>query len=96
MPKTLMFHFFSPVSAHIPTRPRQMRIPASFMPVPETTIDKDNRPILPQHDIGMTGQTGMVQPVPESSRKQIFSDYHFRLGILAADSSHTPMTLFFS
>gem|GEM_PF-2958283 len=56
----------------------------AFMPVPETTVDKDYRAILAQHNIGMTRKTRMVKPIAKASAEKIFPNQYFRFGTLSS------------
>ena len=54
----------------------------AFMPVPETTVDKDNRAILAQHNIWMTRKTRMVKPIAKASAEKILPNQYFRFSTL--------------
>ena len=54
----------------------------AFMPVPETTVDKDYRAILAQHNIRMTRKTRMVKPITKASAEKILPNQYFRFGTL--------------
>ena len=54
----------------------------AFMPMPETTVDKDYRAILAQHYIRMTRKTRMVKPIAKASAEKIFPNQYFRFGTL--------------
>ena len=54
----------------------------AFMPVPETTVDKDYRAILAQHNIGMTRKTRMVKPIAKAPDEKIFPNQYFRFSTL--------------
>lgn len=54
----------------------------AFMPVPETTVYKDYRAILAQHNIGMTRKTRMVKPIAKAPAEKILSHHYFRLRTL--------------
>ena len=54
----------------------------AFMPMPETTVDKDYRAILAQHNIGMTRKTRMVKPIAKAPAEKILSHHYFRLRTL--------------
>ena len=56
----------------------------AFMPVPETTVDKDYRAILAQHNIGMTRKTRMVKPIAKAPAEKIFPNQYFRFGTLSS------------
>lgn len=73
----------------------QTEIPAILMTMPETSVHKNNSPVFSQYNIGMTGQTGMVEPVAEATAEKEFPHQQFRLRILSAYCSHIAMALFF-
>lgn len=50
----------------------------AFMPMPETTVDKDYRAILAQHNIWMTRKTRMVKPIAKAPAEKIFPNQYFR------------------
>ena len=54
----------------------------AFMPVPETTVDKDYRAILAQYNIWMTRKTRMVKPIAKASAEKILPNQYFRFGTL--------------
>lgn len=66
------------------------------MSVPETAIYKDDRTILAHHDVWMSRQSRMVQPVPEPMSKEIPPNQYLRFGILAVYGCHTMAALFFA
>lgn len=53
-----------------------------FVPMPETTVDKDYRAILAQHNIGMTRKTRMVKPIAKATTEKILPNQYFRFGTL--------------
>ena len=61
--------------------------------VTETAIHKDTRPILPQHQVRMSWQALMVQPIPESPTPQPTPHNHLRLRVLRPNSCHVGMSL---
>ena len=61
--------------------------------MPETPIHKDTRPVLPHHDVWLSRQPRMVQPVAEPLSPQPFPDHHLRLRVLAVDGRHIRMPL---
>lgn len=69
----------------------QTEIPAILMTMPETSVHKNNSPVFSQYNIGMTGQTGMVEPVAEATAEKEFPNQQFRLSILSVYCSHIPM-----
>ena len=56
---------------------------ASFMSVPEAANHKDDRTILAHHDVWMSRQSRMVQPVTEPMSKEIPPNQYLWFGILA-------------
>lgn len=65
----------------------------AFMPVPETSVDKNHRPVLWEHHIRMSGKTSVILPVPESHVKQILPYKDLRLGVLSVNLGHVVMAL---
>ena len=61
--------------------------------VTETAIHKDTRPILPKHQVWMSWQPLMVQPIPESPFPQPTPHNHLRLRVLRLDRRHVGMPL---
>ena len=49
------------------------------MPVPETPVDENNRPVFRKHEIGLSGQVAAVEPEPESPAVQGRPDHQLRL-----------------
>ena len=74
-------------------RLRKSEVLTAIMSVPEAAVDKHTRAVLAQHDIGMTGQTRIVQSVSESLSPQIFAHKYLRLGIRRANRSHIFVSL---
>lgn len=92
-----------PVSLHICgelSRPelipgfRCVRVTASAVPVPETAVDKDDRPVSGQHYVGTAGQRLRMQP--EAVTQPVQDGPYGALGIrvLPADSGHVPAASF--
>ena len=54
----------------------QTEVFAIFMTVPETTVHKDDRAVFTQHQIRMTGQTWMVEPIAEASAEKNYLKAH--------------------
>ena len=63
------------------------------MTVPETSIYKYARLILPQYHIRLPRQPRMVKTIAETVRPQEVPHYHLRLSILTMDSRHIYMSL---
>ena len=58
------------------------------MPVPEATVNKNDRPVFLQYQIGLTGQALIVQPVTVATSEQTLAHHNFRLRVFSADSRH--------
>ena len=56
----------------------------AFMPMPETTVDKDYRAILAQHYIRMTRKTRMVKPIAKAPAEKILPNQYLRLRTLSS------------
>jgi hypothetical protein len=59
-----------------------------MMPVPETTMNKNNFPTAGKDNVRTARQIALVQPVPISSRVQEAAHEEFRPGVLALDRLH--------
>lgn len=68
---------------------------AALMTVPEATVDKDDSPVLAHHYVGVSRQSRMVEPISETTSKQVLAHHYFRLRPLASDGCHTLVALFF-
>ena len=69
-----------------PTYPhffRQTEVFAILMAMPETAVHKNDRAVFTQHQIRMTGQTWMVEPIAEATTKQELSHYHFGFSVFS-------------
>lgn len=66
---------------------------AVLVPMPKTTVYKDYRTILTQHNIWMTRQTRVVQPIAKPSAEQVLPHQNLRLGTLTSYRCHTTMAL---
>ena len=62
--------------------------------VPKTTVHEDYSAVLAEHKVGMSGKSGIKQPVTETVGKQEFPHYHFRPGIPAPYCGHAFVPLF--
>lgn len=69
-------------------RSRGRTPPAAGMAMPKATMNQDNCLILGKHKIGLSWESGIVQPVAVASRVKGCADDHFRLGILTANAGH--------
>lgn len=73
--------YFIPPEFHISLG--QYIIPAPFMPVPETTVHEDDRPILPKYKIRMSGKPWIIQPIPKPTAEQKlpYQQFRFRISV---------------
>lgn len=63
------------------------------MPVPETTMNQNNRMIPGKNDIRLSRQIPVMQPLAEPPGVQSAPDHHFRLGVAPANPAHIKPTL---
>ena len=75
---------------------RQTEVFAILMTMSETAVHKDDRTVFTQHQIRMTGQTWMVEPIAEAPAEKEFPHQYFGFGVLSTYCSHVAMALFFS
>ena len=61
--------------------------------MPEAPIHEDASPRFPQHQVRMSRQSPMVQPIAEAPTPQPPPHNHFRLRILRFDSRHILVPL---
>ena len=66
---------------------------AVVVSMPEATVDKDDCAVFAQHDVGMSGQTWVVQPEPVTTSEEKSSYCQFRFCVLAAYGSHVVVPL---
>jgi hypothetical protein len=62
--------------------------------VPETSIYKHARPILPEYHIRLSRQARMIKPIAEAISPKKLPDDNLRLSVLAPDSRHIPASYF--
>lgn len=65
---------------------RPHKIVTTLMPMPETTVYKDHSLIFGKNNIRFSWKPSVIFSVPESLRKQVFSDKFFWFSILSTDS----------
>ena len=58
------------------------------MSMPETPVHEDARPVFLQHQIRMTRQPLVVEPIAESPLPQPTPHYHLGLRVLPPDGRH--------
>ena len=64
--------------------PEQMTV----MPVPEASVYKNDRPVLREQHVGLSGQPAVMQPVPEPSGMQGPTDEQFGSCVFPTDTRH--------
>ena len=67
---------------------------AAFVAVPEASVDKDDRLVFRQDDIGIAGKFTHLHTKTQATGEEIPADNHLRLGILPFDRRHTATPLF--
>ena len=66
---------------------------AVVVSMPEATVDKDDSAVFAQHDVGMTGESGMVEAIAEAAGKEILAHQYLRARSLALYCRHAAMAL---
>ena len=64
--------------------------------MPEAPIHKNARPVLPQHQVGMSGQPPIIQSVSESPLPQPPPHNHLRLRVFRPNRRHIRVSLLWS
>ncbi len=60
------------------------------MTVPEAAVNENDRPVLREHEIGLSRQVAAMEPEPESPAVQHRPNYPFGFGVPSPDSGHHP------
>ena len=66
---------------------------AVVVSMPEATVDEDDCAVFAQHDVGMTGESGMVEAIAEAAGKEILAHQYLRARSLALYCRHAAMAL---
>jgi len=61
--------------------------------MPEATVHKDARPVLPHHNVRLPRQPLMIQPVSIPMSPQPTAYHHLRLRVLSVDGRHIVVAL---
>ena len=61
--------------------------------MPEATVDKDDSAVFAQYDVGMAGESGMVEAIAEAAGKEILAHQYLRARSLALYCRHAAMAL---
>ena len=62
----------------------------AIMPVPEAAVHKQNRTEFRKHQIRLSRQLPVVQPIPETAPVQQLADQQLRLCVETLDRRHIP------
>ncbi len=73
---------------------RHTKITTPLMSMPEASVDKNHSTVLSQHQIRMSRQPGMIEPVSEPTSEQKLPHQQLRLGVLTSNRRHAAMPLF--
>ena len=71
-------------------------VPATFVSVPETAVDKDDGPVFAQDNVGCAGEPAHVDPVAVTVRVQVTAHNQLGFGVLALDVRHALVPLLFA
>ena len=66
---------------------------ATFVSMPEATVDKDDSAVFAQYDVGMAGESGMVEAIAEATGKEILAHKYLGACSLALYCSHATVAL---
>jgi len=67
---------------------RRAGVPATFVPMPEATVNENDRVVLWKNEIRRSRQTSSVKPETEACAVQGTPHFHFGPGIPAPDARH--------
>ena len=68
-------------------------ISASRVSMPEAAVDEDGGAVFWQNYVGRTGKSFYVEPVAETTGKEVFAHNELRFGILAFYALHAYVSL---
>ena len=71
-----------------------LEVGAVVVSMPKAAVDEDDCAVFAQHDVGMAGESGMVEAKAEAAGKEILAHQNLRARSLALDCSHAAMALF--
>ena len=69
------------------------KVSASGMSMPEAAVDEDGGAVFWQNYVGRTGKSFYVEPVAETTGKEVFAHNELRFGILAFYALHALASL---
>ena len=64
-----------------------------IVPMPEATVDKDDSAVFAQYDVGMAGESGMVEAIAEATGKEILAHKYLGACSLALYCCHAAVAL---
>ena len=70
-----------------------LEVRAVVVSMPEATVDEDDCAVFAQHDVGMAGESGMVEAIAEAAGKEILAHQYLRARSLALYCRHAAMAL---
>ena len=70
-----------------------LEVGAVFVSMPKAAVDEDDCAVFAQHDVGMTGEAGMVEAIAEATGKEIFAHQYLWARSLALYCSHAAVAL---
>ena len=70
-----------------------LEVCTGIVPMPEATVDKDDSAVFAQYDVGMAGESGMVEAIAEATGKEILAHKYLGACSLALYSSHAAVAL---
>ena len=70
-----------------------LEVLAVVVSMPEATVDEDDCAVFAQHDVGMAGESEMVEAIAEAAGKEILAHQYLGARSLALYCSHAAMAL---
>ena len=70
-----------------------LEVRAVVVSVPEAAVDEDDCAVFAQHDVGMAGESGMVEAIAEAAGKEILAHQYLRARSLALYCRHAAVAL---
>ena len=71
------------------------KVLASFVAVPEASVDEYDGAVFVQYNIGCAGQAFDIYAVTVAVGMEVTAHKHLGLGVLALDACHAPVPLFY-
>lgn len=74
---------------------RRRAVLTTLVPMPEASVDKDDRFVFAQHYVGLAGKFPSVNTETKTKAMQQRADAHLGIRIFSANATHIPRAAFF-